>query len=299
MKVRRTSAISMPLLLLTILASSHAQERGWEAQGVRTTMVVSRESVLPYTSVSVLLVLRNETAQPKRIVASWRSFMSVGEITPQGVEWRSYHGDNEPFVKPPAPSAKNFAPGETEKLFAHIDYEAPSGKPVFERPGRYLLKGSASDDGRFVSDEVEIIVRRPTGIDAKAYEFLQTNNIHHFFSEFTTHKYEYDRKTVQAIEKFITDFDGSEYSHLARIGLAFLWLRGVEGKKDEPRAVELLTQVAEQAGAPLSSEAEYHLGSILARRGDTARANHHFQKVMTRMPPPYFRYLAEQALRQR
>ena len=139
----------------------------------------------------------------------------------------------------------------------------------------------------------------PEGIDARAYEFLRTSDIHHFFGEYTIHKYKYDQKTVQDMEKFIADFDGSEYSHLARMGLAFMWLRGVEGKQDQARAIELLTQVADQAGGPLSSAAEYYLGTILERQKETVEANYHFQRVLTGTPPMYFKYLAQDALRQR
>jgi predicted negative regulator of RcsB-dependent stress response len=101
------------------------------------------------------------------------------------------------------------------------------------------------------------------------------------------------------MEKFIADFDGSEYSHLARMGLAFVWLRGVEGKRDQARAIELLAQVANQAGDSLSSAAEYHLGTILERQKETVQANYHFQRVLGGTPPLYFKYLAEEALRER
>ena len=47
------------------------------------------------------------------------------------------------------------------------------------------------------------------------------------------------------------------------MGLAFMWLRGVEGKQDQSRAIELLSQIADHAGDSLSSAAEYHLGRIL------------------------------------
>lgn len=114
--------------------------------------------------------------------------------------WRSAVPDRKPplsfrrgrgfsFSKTP------HAPDETRGAFPHTDQESPSGKPVLARPGRYLLKGTASDDGRFVSDDVEIIVRRLRGTNVGAYEVLRTNNIHHFFIEFTIHRYEYDRKT--------------------------------------------------------------------------------------------------------
>src|SRR5207247_4016474 len=88
-------------LLLVLLASSRQiqkQEAG--SKGIRTTIVVSRQSILPYESLSVMLLLRNETTEDKRVVATWCSFLSIGEITLDGMKWRDYRGDNEPFLKP-------------------------------------------------------------------------------------------------------------------------------------------------------------------------------------------------------
>ncbi len=298
--IRRIVATSVAFLFFAFLASSHSQKQEAGSKGIRTNIVVSRQSVLPYESLSVMLLLRNEITEDRRVVASWCAFLSIGEITPGGSKWRRYRGDNEPLLKPCVPSAKNLVPKKIENIRAHIDYEAPSGEHVFAHPGEYLLKGGTTDsNGSFVSDEIKITVRMPEGIDARAYEFLRTSDIHHFFGEYTIHKYKYDQKTVQDMEKFIADFDGSEYSHLARMGLAFMWLRGVEGKQDQARAIELLTQVADQAGGPLSSAAEYYLGTILERQKETVEANYHFQRVLTGTPPMYFKYLAQDALRQR
>ena len=272
--------------------------------GMTVTLAVSRQSVLPYEPLSLMLLLRNDATEQKRLTVAWCSHLTIGEARGAGIQWRGYQGDNEPLPKPCLATAKNLAPNESKKLLTHIDYEASSGQHVFAEPGKYFLKGGTTD-GRFVSDEVQIIVRRPEGVDAKAYQFLRTSDLHHFFGEYTIHKYQYDDKTVQELEKFITDFDGSEYSYLARMGLAFMCLRGVEGKQDQARAIELLTQVAERAGAPLSSAAEYHLGkieysggtSMLEREKKVVEGNFHFQRVLDGNPSPYFRYLAQDALR--
>jgi len=274
-------------------------------QGIHTTLVASRQSILPFESVSVMLLLVNETPEDKRVVTAWCSFLSIGKITANGTNWRGYRADNEPFLKPCVPTPKSLAPNESKDVLAHIDYEGTSGAHVFTNPGKYLLKGGTTD-GAFVSDEIQITVRTPEGADAKAYEFLRTSYLHHFFGEYTVLKYRYDAKSVQDMEKFITDFDGSEYSYLARMGLAFMWVKGVDGKQDQSRAVELLTQVAERAGDPLASSAEYHLGritysggaSMLERQKKIVEANYYFQRVINGRPSPYFKYLAEEALHQ-
>jgi len=295
---KKISAISVALLLFAFPADSRSQKPEEGSAGIGTTILVSRQRVLPYESLSVALVLRNETTEDKRVMASWCSFLSIGEVISGATKWRGYRADNEPLLKPCLSSSKNLAPDESRNMPGHVDYEAPSGEHVFSRPGKYLLK-EGTTDGRFLSDEVQITVQTPKGLDAKAYEFLRTTDLHHFFGEYTVLKYRYDGKTVQEMEKFIGEFDGSQYSYLARMGLAFMWLRGVEGRQNQDRAIELLTKVADNAGDPLSSAAEYHLGAILNRQRNTAQANYHFQRVLGGTPPLYFKYLAEQALRGR
>ena len=299
--MRNKRLIILASLLLFIFAGSgYAQKEAATNKGIRTTIVVSRQNILPYESLSVMLLVRNESSEDKRIVAPWCSFLNIGETASDGTKWRSYRPDNEPFQKPCVPSAANLAPNESKILRTHIDYEAPSGQHVFAHPGEYILKGGTTDNGGFMSNEIKITVRVPEGIDGKAYEYLRTTSIHHFFGEYTIHKYDYNQKTVEDLEKFIAEFDGSEYSYLARMGLAFMWLRGVDGKQDKSKAIDLLSQVADHAGGSLSSAAEYHLGRIFYNSDHkVSEANYHFQRVLAGTTPTYFRYLAEEALRQR
>src|SRR5437870_1595466 len=156
---KKISAISVALLLFAFTASSRSQKDEAGSKGIRTTIVVSRQSILPYESLSVMFLFRNETTEDKRVVATWCSFLSIGEITFDGTKWRGYRGDNEPFLKPCVPSPKSLAPAESKNIRAHIDYEAPSGEHVFAHPGEYLLKGGTTDsNGSFVSDEIKITV---------------------------------------------------------------------------------------------------------------------------------------------
>jgi len=80
----------------------------------------------------------------------------------------------------------------------------------------------------------------------------------------------------------------------------FMWLRGVEGKQDQAKAINLLSQVADHATGALSSAAEYHLGRVLySSDHKVSQANHHFQRVLAGTAPTDFKYLAEEALRDR
>src|SRR5438876_5247152 len=152
---KRITAILGTFVMFALIANNQAQKQGTGSEGIQTSVVVSRQSILPYESLSVMVLLRNETPEDKRVTASWCSVLSIGEITPTGInKWRSYRGDNEPVTIPCTPAPKNFAPGETKNVRAHIDYEAPSGEHVFAHPGRYVLQGATSDaTGSFVSDK--------------------------------------------------------------------------------------------------------------------------------------------------
>ena len=280
-----------------------AQKQNSSTDGIRTSLVVSRTAILPYESPSIILLLRNESPEDKRVVAAWCSFVTIGETTTDGIKWHGYHGDNETSSKPCIATPKTLAPSESEVMRNHIDFESPSGQHVFAHPGEYFLKGGTTDaNSNFTSEAVKITVRRPQGIDAKAYAFLQAGDLPYFLGEYTIEKYNYNAKTVEDLEKFIASFDGSEYSYLARMGLAFMWLRGVDGKQDKVRARELFGQVANCPDAALAAAAEYHLGIVLydphSPLGLT-QANNHLQRVVAGNAPPYYKYLAEEALRSR
>lgn len=293
----RVLKISIAVLLFAFLASGRSIKQETPADGITTTMVVSRQEVLPFEPVAVLLLLRNETAKSKRVIASWRSILSIGEETENGIRWRGFRADNEPFAKPPAATAKDFSPGQVRGVRGHVDYEAPSGVHLFARPGRYLLKGVASANGQFGSEPIAIVVLNPEGANAPAYQYLKSSKIHQCFGEYTIPRYTCQSAAVRELEQFIADFDGSDYSHIARTGLAMMWLRGVEGKQDFARAQELLTEVSQRARAPLSYEAEYYLGVIATQQKETARARVQFQKVAQGQPTLYFKFLAEESLR--
>ncbi len=193
-------------------------------EGIRCTISVSNQKVLPFESLRVMITLRNETGELKRVVAPWATFLFVGEGNAEGVTWKQYTPDQEPIQEPPAPSAISFKPGESKTWVAHLDYEHP-GRHVFARPGKFKIKAHI---GVFECDPVDVIVQDPQGIDAEAYEFLQKSDIHKFFSENTVRKYPYDRSTIQSLEKFIADFDGSQYSYFAQFGLGLLRMHGVK-----------------------------------------------------------------------
>ena len=286
--------------LFIFSSGGRAQEsKRTNAEGISTRIAVANDRVLPYESVTLLLVLQNETNEPKKVVAAWRISIDIGEATAGDViAWRNYQPHNEPLVRPPLPTAKTFAPNEAKKYFAHVDYEEPTGRHAFAQPGKYKLRARASYDGRFVSNEIEFVVSAPQGLDAKAYEFLQTSDVHRYFSEQGVNKYPRTRRNVRALESFIAAYDGSTYSSLARVGLALMWKQGVDGRTDLVKAKALLMQVAQKANDPVAAAAHYYLGLMLRAQGDTVRAKEAFQAGLRSKPDTYFGYLIEQVLKQ-
>ena len=64
--------ISVVIPFVTISAYHSFIKRVPERQSIRTTLAASRQSILPYESLSVLL------------------FLHIGETTPAGTKWRGY-----------------------------------------------------------------------------------------------------------------------------------------------------------------------------------------------------------------
>lgn len=300
MFLRRFFGSLAATLLLALSAGGQTppaqQQQG--AAGINTTLVASGRSILPFEPVGLVLTLRNETAERKRVMAAWRVSVGVGAVGANGVvKWGPYIAHNEPVTKPPARSPKNFEPNEAKVMFAHLDYMAPSGRHVFASPGRYRVKASAALDPGFISNEVEISVVEPQGRDAKAYEFLKKSDIHRYFSERTVAKYPRTSRNVRALESFIAEYDGSAYANLARLGLALMWMQGVNERIDLFKARESLTQVARKATGTVAARAHYYLGVTWKTQGHAARAREEFQAALGGDLDPYLRALAEQALK--
>jgi hypothetical protein len=293
------SRLLVTSLLFVFSSGVRGQEsRRANADGISTTIAVANDGVLPFESVDLMIALQNETSETKRVVAAWRSSIDIGEVKAGGVvQWRNYKQHNRPVVSPPRPSARTFAPGETKKFFVHLDYEEPAGAHAFARPGKYRLRAVVSYDRRFISNEFEFVVGEPRGPDARAYEFLQKSDVHRYFSEHGVSRYPRTRSNVRALERFIVAFDGSEYSSLARVGLALMWRQGVDGHTDLLKAKTLLTRVAQRANDPVAARASYYLGLMWREQGDAARAKEAFQAVLRSERDAYFVYLAEQALK--
>lgn len=295
---RALNMLAAVLLIATSAGGQTPPARQQGAAGITTTLAASGRSILPFEPVGLLLTLRNETAENKRVVAAWRVSAGFAEAAAGGaVEWHPYIPHNEPITKPPARSPKDFAQNEAKSLFTQLDYAAPSGRHVFANPGRYRVKASAALDPGFLSNELDIVVVNPQGPDARACEFLKSSNVHRYFGENGVSKYPRTSREVLALEKFISEYDGSRYADLARIGLGLMWMKGVNQRVDIFKARTPLTQVAQKAAVPLAARAHYYLGLTWQAQGDAARARAEFEAALGGDPDPYFKALAEQALK--
>lgn len=294
------------LLVVGLFILSHSGKVLWaepsEANGIRCTISVSKQNILPYESIGVLIRLQNETGEPKRPVAAWTARLAIGVIAPEGVTWRGYIPDREPLPSPPIASAILLGPGESKTWMAHLDYEYPGGRHVFARPGGYQIKGrlgykvKGRQGGYFDCEAMAITVQQPQGIDAVAYEFLNKSDLPKFFSDHTVRKYPYDLRTIQSLEEIIVNFQGSRYSDLARLGVALMWMHVDGGRGDLARARALLTDLSKTAEPYMATQTYYYLGLVAKKLGEVDTPRQYYRIIVEGKSDPYFRYLAEQFL---
>jgi len=293
------------LLVVGVFLVSGPDEKGSKSskftpEGIRCVMAVAQQTILPYESIGVLIRLRNETAGLKRVVAAWRVSLGIGEITAEGVRWYGYDPDAEPIPGPPEPTAIELGPGESRTWIAHLDYHHP-GRHVFEHPGRYKIKGALGyqikgrENGYFESEAIEIRVREPQGADAQAYEFLRRTELHKFLSERTVHKYPYDHHVMESLEAFVMAFERSRYSELAQLGLALMWMHGVEGRRDLTKAQGLLTELSQRTRGAMAARVYYYLGEVAKQQGELIQAEQYYERALSLKIDPYFQYLVEKA----
>lgn len=291
------------LLVALIALGLNAQANGQRTtvpnrNGIRTEIVVSDVTVLPFEPVSVLLLLRNDSKETSKLVASRYSIVEVGEATPQGPRWKVYEKFYDRFgAGPPSPPFEMALPPDyLSDFFFELNFHGSTGEHVFARPGSYKVKGSLGNADSLVSDAVDITVEQPVGVDAKGYQFLKTSPVRKVLSENQITYFPYTTRTTEASEKFIAAFGNSKYGNLARIGLALMWLKGVGDKQDLSKTTALLTHVTEKAQEPLVSRAYYYLGVAALAQQQEAKASEYFRKSLQGKPDRFFKYLGERAL---
>jgi tetratricopeptide (TPR) repeat protein len=264
-------------------------------------MTPVKSQVLPFESIEFVFTVRNETERvKKRVAGSWSPsvfypverdwFNDPQGIEADGIKWKGYKPDLEAFEQPPF-SIPSFAPGEVRTWVKVLEYEKQEHK--LARPGRYVFKGAIVRG--LESNKVEIIVKEPNEVDKAAYEYLQQQPLHYFFHEQTIAKYSYGQATVEAMERFITRFQASQYAEIAKLGLALMWKRGVEGKKDLEQARSLLQEVVKSSDEARAARAYYYLGQLAEEQGELMDAHQYYGYALSLKVDPYIEYVAKEA----
>jgi hypothetical protein len=265
-----------------------------EVQGVIADLLVSDRTVLPFQSVGVVLVVRNEESRAITTrKAQWWPFLYLSGTSSEEAKWKQYVPMREPLGSPPPLAVLSLSPGGEKVWKLHLDYNAlQQDSHVFAIPGQQWIKGQV---GYLESSPIKVDIQRPQGVDAEAYSALTQSDLHKYLSWHTANKFPYDHTSVQKLEEFIARYNGSQYAKLAKFGLAAMWVQGVEGKTDLTRAASLLHEIATSSDETLAARAYFFLGQLTEQQGDRIDAEHYYDKALRFKIDPYFNYLAKEA----
>ena len=259
--------------------------------GLRMRIEPSKTEVLPFEPTWATVYLENESLQPESLTDSFQLFRFV---RPVSGEWRIYYPDNFPNIKPPPPRTLVFQPGEVKTWITYFEFDARAqGEHVFAKPGTVQLKVSL---GQIESPAVTITVISPLGEDALAYESLKQSNLARYFADETLKRYPFDIQTVAEVEEFIQKFPGSKYREYAQLGLALMWIQGVEGVVDLTKANSLLTDLSTGAGENMAARARYYLAIIAQEEGQSTVAEQIYRSIIEEVSDPYLEHLARQQI---
>jgi tetratricopeptide (TPR) repeat protein len=265
-----------------------------ESQGLIAELLISDRDVLPLQSVGVLLIVRNEGSRTITTQKTqWWPFLYLNDASSSDTKWNQYTPAREPLPSPPPPTSLILNPGEQKVWKLHLDYNAlQRDTHVFAIPGRYRIKGRI---GYLESAFTHVLVRKPEGVDAEAYKTLNKGELHKYFSWHTIEKYAYNQDAARDLEEFTTKHNTSSYADLAKLGLAYMWLKGVQGKRDIKQAASLLQEVARTADEDMTAQAYYYLGKVAEERGEFMDAQQYYSRALSLKINPYFKYLTEKA----
>lgn len=295
--------------LLTPTVGQRALAANADTGALRCTITVWDRNPLPFEPGGVVVHVRNEGATAKTL-QWWPVGVSVRDAAGERSEWEWYHRWGEPREVPPPPEATRVVlqPGDVFEQPLFLDYSTYTGEHVFARPGAYEVRG---DVGRLHSDPVRVDVRKPEGEDAKAYEALSAKgpegargtNPERSLLPVTfldrLPRMLFEERFARALGAFAAAYPRSAYAAFARVGLAIAWIQGVDGRRDLPRARELLLGVSRESDHRLAARALYYLGIAAQKAGDQKAAKDWYSKALAAKPDPFYAYLADRALKGR
>jgi hypothetical protein len=253
--------------------------------------------MLPLEILEFVFTIGNKTEEPKRVKGVFRTRIvypgketsrnEAESIEADGIRWHDYIPEPHGFMTPGS-NILSFLPGETRIWIHVLGYE--KGGHKLARPGQYRFRGALDN---VLSSEVIIVVQEPNGIDKAAYEYLQRYPLHYYFSEWT--RPGHDQAAVEEMQRFISRFQGSQYAEMAQLGLALMWMKGVEGKKDLEQARSLLQEVVKSSDKARAARAYYYLGQLAEEQGELMDAHQYYSYALSLKVDPYIEYVAKEA----
>jgi hypothetical protein len=153
---------------------------------------------------------------------------------------------------------------------------------LFESPGTYRIKAILHDgnkQGETESNVLEVRVDEPTGLNARAYQFLKGLPSEPAYNGFLVN----DGASGTAQEKqveFMKTFPDSRYAGYIRWTLGRAYCKPKEGK-DREQGIRLLEQVAADSDEILAVEALQRLSELALQGGDPAKADQ-YSSVMAK-----------------
>jgi hypothetical protein len=283
----------MILFRVTVLSQGKLDE----IKALGFTVMPSKTSVLPFETLELVFTLRNETDRVRHVEADLRPLIfyiasrdeldNSETLEADGLRWHVCETGSWLLISPSS-HAVTLGPGESLTRFKVLAYE--KGEHKLPRPGRYLFKGMMD---KLISKTVEIVVLEPQGVDMAAYEYLQRYPLHHYFSNWT--RPSRDQVVVEEMEQFIARFRGSQYAEMAQLGLALMWMKGVDGKRDLERARSLLREAVKSSDEARAARAYYYLGQLAEEQGELIDAHQYYTGALSLKVDPYIEYVAKEA----
>jgi hypothetical protein len=289
-------AVICTLLILWVAAVA-TQREPLDITRLSFAVTPVKTRVLPFETLEFVFTVRNRTGEVRRVEADFRPLIlhpargralsDPQVLEADGTKWEVCETGTS-LLMPPSLHVVTLAPGEAITRIRVLASE--NGEHKLARPGRYQFKGMID---KLVSETVEIVVREPDGIERAAYEYLQKFPLHRYFSEWTRPSSDLDG--VEGLEQFISRFQGSQYADMAKLGLAQMWMKGVEGKKDLELAQSLLVEVTSSSDQARAARVNYYLGQIAEEGGELIDAQQYYNQALTMKADPYVEFVVKEA----
>lgn len=298
MLVRKTSTFG--LLWLVWLAQSLPS---WAATGpLKVEIHLDQYAVSPGEPVSGVAIVSNPTTAEVTHCGIWMVSVLIGSSGPSGTTWRMYHRlepRHRPRARvsppghrvqaaPPPPKKRKFSPGWSQPFLFTVAVDS-RGAHVFGEPGKVLLKAKYAG---IQSKPATVLVRNVGAAEEAAHASCRAKQ-YICLGWRAGSEYVLTRHEVRELAKFVAEHPGTRYQSLVRLALASAYVRGIEGDKDEKRALELLEPLLTTTDGGIRQWALYGAAFAHHGLGHAKEANEMLVRLKEKATDRFFRCLAD------